>query len=66
MIGRIKGVLIDKQANQILLDVNGLAYEIEVPMSTLFQLPELGSETVLYTSSGKRRCTIALLFFRKS
>ena len=49
MIGRIKGTLLDKQANQILVDVNGLAYEIEVPMSTLFQLPNAGSETVLHT-----------------
>lgn len=49
MIGRIRGILIDKQANQVLLDVNGLAYEIEVPMSTLFQLPETGQETLLHT-----------------
>jgi Holliday junction DNA helicase RuvA len=49
MIGRIKGILLEKQANQILLDVSGLAYEVEVPMSTLFQLPETGSETVLHT-----------------
>ncbi|PCJ42220.1 MAG: Holliday junction branch migration protein RuvA [SAR86 cluster bacterium] len=49
MIGRIKGILIEKQANQILLDVNGLAYEVEVPMSTLFQLPEAGSEAILHT-----------------
>lgn len=49
MIGRIKGILIEKQANQVLLDVNGLAYEIEVPMSTLFQLPEPGSEALLHT-----------------
>jgi len=49
MIGRIKGILLDKQVNQILLDVSGLAYEIEVPMSTLFQLPETGRETILHT-----------------
>ena len=49
MIGRIKGVLLEKQANQILLDVNGIAYEIEVPMSTLFQLPEAGGEAILHT-----------------
>ncbi len=49
MIGRLKGILLEKQANQILLDVSGLAYEVEVPMSTLFQLPETGSETVLHT-----------------
>ena len=47
MIGRIKGILIEKQANQILLDVNGLAYE--VPMSTLFQLPGVDNEAILYT-----------------
>jgi Holliday junction DNA helicase RuvA len=49
MIGRIKGLLLEKQANQILLDVNGLAYEVEVPMSTLFQLPETGKELSLHT-----------------
>tara|TARA_R110000824_G_scaffold288508_2_gene476542 strand:+ start:113129 stop:113770 length:642 start_codon:yes stop_codon:yes gene_type:complete len=49
MIGRIRGILLDKQANQILLDVNGLAYEIEVPMSTLFQLPNIGKEASLHT-----------------
>lgn len=49
MIGRIKGLLLEKQANQILLDVNGLAYEVEVPMSTLFQLPEAGKELTLHT-----------------
>lgn len=49
MIGRIRGILLDKQANQILLDVNGLAYEVEVPMSTLFQLPDKGQETSLHT-----------------
>ena len=49
MIGRIKGILLEKHANQILIDVNGIAYEIEVPMSTLFQLPEAGSEALLHT-----------------
>ncbi len=49
MIGRIKGILLEKQANQILVDVNGLAYEIEVPMSTLYQLPETGRELILHT-----------------
>lgn len=49
MIGRIKGILLEKQANKILVDVNGLAYEIEVPMSTLYQLPETGRELILHT-----------------
>lgn len=49
MIGRIKGILLDRQANKILVDVNGLAYELEVPMSTLYQLPEAGRELILHT-----------------
>lgn len=49
MIGRIKGILLDKQTSQILVDVNGVAYEIEVPLNTLFQLPALGEEVILST-----------------
>ncbi len=49
MIGRIRGVVLEKLASQVLIDVNGLAYELEVPMSTLFVLPEVGKETTLHT-----------------
>ena len=49
MIGRICGTLVHKQAPDILVDVAGVGYEIQVPMTTLFQLPELGSEVVLVT-----------------
>lgn len=49
MIGYLRGVLLDKQPPLITLDVNGVGYELEVPMSTLFQLPELGAALELHT-----------------
>ncbi len=49
MIGRISGRLLTKQPPQITVDVNGIGYEIDVPMSTLYQLPATGAEITLYT-----------------
>ena len=49
MIGRINGILLAKRAPEILVDVAGVGYEIQVPMTTLFQLPELGSQLLLFT-----------------
>ena len=49
MIGRIRGQLVHKQAPLILVEVGGVGYELQVPMTTLFQLPELGSEVSLVT-----------------
>lgn len=49
MIGYLRGILLDKQPPFITLDVNGVGYELEVPMSTLFQLPELGQSLELHT-----------------
>lgn len=49
MIGQIRGVLISKQPPDILLDVNGVCYEIQVPLSTLYQLPDVGKELLLHT-----------------
>lgn len=49
MIGRIRGVLVYKQPPDILVEVGGVGYEVQVPMTTLFQLPELGSEVALVT-----------------
>lgn len=49
MIGRITGTLLEKQPPEILLDVGGIGYEIQVPLTTLFDLPELGTELTLFT-----------------
>ena len=49
MIGRISGKLIAKHPPQIVVDVQGIGYEIDVPMSTLYQLPATGTEVALLT-----------------
>jgi Holliday junction DNA helicase RuvA len=49
MIGRITGILIEKSPPTLCVDVNGLCYEIDVPMSTFYALPETGARVTLYT-----------------
>lgn len=49
MIGRIAGRLLQKNSPFILVDVHGVGYEMEAPLSTFYQLPELGAEVVLRT-----------------
>ena len=49
MIGRLKGILLTKQPPTLLLDVNGIGYEVDAPMSTFYQLPDLNQEVVLHT-----------------
>jgi len=49
MIGRLTGILLEKQPPQLLIDVNGVAYEVEAPMSTFYQLPATGESVTLHT-----------------
>jgi holliday junction DNA helicase RuvA len=49
MIGRLTGMLLEKNPPQILLDVQGVAYELDVPMSTFYNLPQLHEKVVLHT-----------------
>jgi holliday junction DNA helicase RuvA len=49
MIGRLTGILLEKNPPQILLEVLGVAYELDVPMSTFYNLPVLHERVVLYT-----------------
>jgi len=49
VIGRIRGTLIEKQPTEIQIEVGGIAYEVQVPMSTLFKLPEIGEAVTLHT-----------------
>ena len=49
MIGHIRGTLLARQAPEILVEVGGIGYEVQVPMTTLYQLPELGETVTLLT-----------------
>lgn len=49
MIGRIKGVLLEVTPPDIVVDVQGVGYELQVPMTTLYRLPEIGQIVNLYT-----------------
>lgn len=49
MIGCIRGILVAKNPPEIQVDVNGITYEVQVPMSTLYQLPDIGNELLLHT-----------------
>jgi holliday junction DNA helicase RuvA len=49
MIGRLTGILLEKNPPQILLDVQGVGYEVDVPMSTFYNLPSLNERVVLHT-----------------
>ena len=49
MIGRIHGKLVEKHPPQIVVDVQGVGYELDVPMSTFYQLPATGAEVLLFT-----------------
>ena len=67
MIGRLKGILIHKQPPWLVVDVNGVGYELEAPMSTFYDLPELGREVSLFTHYAQKEDSVSLYgFLRES
>ncbi|WHZ19644.1 MAG: Holliday junction ATP-dependent DNA helicase RuvA [Rhodanobacteraceae bacterium] len=63
MIGRLRGILIAKRPPWVLVEVGGVGYELEVPMSTLYDLPDVGREVVLLTHYAHKEDTVALYGF---
>ena len=49
MIGRLRGQLIEKQPPRLVIDVAGVGYEVEAPMSTIYELGDTGSEVTIHT-----------------
>ena len=67
MIGRLKGIVIHKQPPWLVVDVNGVGYELEAPMSTFYDLPELGREVSLFTHYAQKEDSVSLYgFLRES
>ena len=67
MIGRLKGILIHKQPPWLVVDVHGVGYELEAPMSTIYDLPELGREVLLFTHYAQKEDSVSLYgFLRES
>lgn len=49
MIGRLRGIILEKQPPQVLLETHGVGYEIQLPISCFYQLPEVGQEAIIFT-----------------
>ncbi|MBH3068482.1 Holliday junction branch migration protein RuvA [Serratia marcescens] len=49
MIGRLRGNILEKQPPLVLLEANGVGYEVHMPMTCFYELPELGQEAIVFT-----------------
>lgn len=49
MIGRLRGILVEKTAPEVLVECNGIGYEVTMPMTSIYALPELNEEAIIYT-----------------
>jgi len=63
MIGRLRGTVVLKQPPWLVVDVNGVGYELEAPMSTFYDLPELGREVSLFTHYAQKEDSVSLYGF---
>jgi Holliday junction DNA helicase RuvA len=66
MIGRLRGTLLDKQPPWLLLDVQGIGYELQAPMTTFYELPATGGTLTLYTHLAVREDAHQLYGFAKA
>lgn len=63
MISRLTGILLEKQPPHVLIDLQGIGYEVQVPMTTFYQLPEINQKVTLYTHFVVREDVQALYGF---
>lgn len=63
MIGRLRGTLLSKQPPWLLIEVGGIGYELEAPMSTIYDLPGIGKEVILLTHYAVKEDSVALYGF---
>ncbi|WNH47906.1 MULTISPECIES: Holliday junction branch migration protein RuvA [Stenotrophomonas] len=63
MIGRLRGIVAYKAPPWLLIDVNGVGYELEAPMSTFYDLPDLGREVILFTHYAQKEDSVSLYGF---
>ena len=63
MIGRLKGILIHKAPPWLVVDVHGVGYELEAPMSTFYDLPDVGREVFLFTHYAQKEDSVSLYGF---
>jgi len=66
MIAHLSGKLLSKQPNQVIVDVNGVGYEVHVPLSTFYEVGEIGSPVQLRIYTHVREDTIALFGFKSA
>ena len=64
MIGLLRGTLVEKQPNRLIVDVHGVGYEVLVPLSTFYQVPDAGAEVLLRVHTHVREDTLALFGFQ--
>jgi Holliday junction DNA helicase RuvA len=63
MIGRLRGTLAYKSPPWLVIDVNGVGYELEAPMSTFYDLPDVGREVALFTHYAQKEDSVSLYGF---
>src|SRR5574337_28459 len=63
MIAQIRGRLASKEPHRVVVDVNGVGYQISIPLSTFYQLPDVPGEVFLYTHTHVREDAIQLFGF---
>lgn len=63
MIAQLRGRLVEKEATRLVVDVHGVGYDVQVPLSTFYQLPDPGSEVQLRIHTHVREDVIALFGF---